>query len=60
MGILRPKLLENFPSLYIEIIDLAGDSAGPGQNCTKIKLHEGTKLHEDKIARRVKFARRRF
>ena len=66
MGILRPKLLENFPSLYIEIIGLAGDSAGPGQNCTKIKLHEGTKLHggtklhEDKIARRVKFARRRF
>ena len=33
---------------------------GPGQNCTKTKLHEGTKLHEDKIARRVKFARRRF
>ena len=33
---------------------------GPGQNCTNTKLHGGTKLHEDKIARRVKFAQRRF
>ena len=43
---------------------------GPGQNCTKTKLHGGTKLHKgsnrfctktnlhkDKFARRVKFAR---
>ena len=26
------------------------------QNCTKPFLHKGTKLHEDKIARRVTFA----
>ena len=30
---------------------------GPGQNCTKTKLHEGTKLHKDKFALRVNFAR---
>ena len=33
---------------------------GTGKNCTKTKLHEGTKFHENKIALRVNFARRYF
>ena len=28
-----------------------------GQNCTKTKLHDGTKLHEDNFAARINFAR---
>ena len=30
---------------------------GTGQNCTKTKLDEVTKLHKDKFAPRVNFAR---
>ena len=29
---------------------------GTGKNCKLTKLHEGTKLHEDKFAPRVNFA----
>ena len=31
-----------------------------GKNCTKTKLHEGTKLHENKFARGNKIALRHF
>ena len=30
------------------------------QNCTKILLKEGTKLHNNKIARRINFTRKHF
>ena len=33
---------------------------GPGQNCTKTKLHEGTKLHAGTKLNEDKIARRRF
>ena len=39
---------------------LATNTSGTGQNCTKKKLHETTKLHEEKLAPRVSFARATF
>ena len=47
------KVFTCLTMLYnIKTLNIILDFMGTGQNCTKTKLHEGTKLHEDKITRR--------